>query len=304
MVRSIGGAFGRHAREVAADGGAGKCAGVRRLRAGAPAAFEHAAWLLAMGRLQRCLGYDAMDEHLKEQLLLGREHFNNREYDKARELLGEVVTKADHFADVHHMLGVIAHSEGEFVEAQVHFERAVAINPNYTEAQLNLIVTYNELGMYDAARRLYSQIRSRDTGDPRSIDPFAMGRIANMHAETSQAYLDACMMPEAIRELERAVALGPGFADLRTRLGVLYRDSGDRRRAMDQFRKAIEANPKYGQARIMLGVLMLSSGDINAAVAQFNEVLSNDPGNRSAHTYLRIAESQQAKSPNSSSGDQ
>jgi tetratricopeptide (TPR) repeat protein len=244
-----------------------------------------------------------MDEHLKEQLLLGREHFNKREYDKARELLREVVTRADHFADIHHMLGVIAHSDGEFIEAQVHFERAVEINPNYTEAQLNLIVIYNELGMYDAARRLYATIRSREQ-DGRSIDPFAMGRIANMHADTSQAYLDAGMVPEAIRELEKAVVLGPRFADLRTRLGVLYRDSGDKRRARQQFEAAIEANPRYGQARIMLGVLLLSAGDIDPAVAEFEEVIANDPENRSARTYLRIARTQMDKDPSSSRGEQ
>jgi tetratricopeptide (TPR) repeat protein len=244
-----------------------------------------------------------MDEHLKEQLLLGREHFHKQEYDKARELLREVVVKADHYADVHHMLGVIAHTEGEFIEAQLHLERAVELNPNYTEAQLNLIVTYNELGLYEAARRLYAEVRSRDSGRGRSLDPFAMGRIANMHADTSQAYLDAGMTPEAIRELERAVALGPRFADLRTRLGVLYRDAGDRSRAREQFELAVEANPRYPQARIMLGVLLLSAGQAEEAVAHFEQVLETDPDNRSARTYLRIARSQATQEGGSSDAE-
>lgn len=238
-----------------------------------------------------------MDEHLKEQLLLGREHFNKREYEQARELLRQVVAKLDTYADVHHMLGVIAHGDGEFIEARMHFERAVEINPNYTEAQLNLIVTYNELGMYDAARELYARIRTRDTAEEgSSLDPFARGRIANMHADTSQAYLDAKMFPEAIRELERAVALGPGFADLRTRLGVLYRDTGDKHRARKQFEQAIDANPRYGQARIMLGVLLLGAGEIEEARDQFEQVLECDPENKSAQTYLRIARTHAEKS--------
>ena len=230
-----------------------------------------------------------MDERLKELLLLGRELFAKREYEKARELLRDVAARADRYADVHHMLGVIAHSNGEFVEAQMHFERSVEINPNYTEAQLNLIVTYNELGMYEAARKLYAEIRARDAGRGRSIDPFAAGRIANMHADVSQAYLDAGMVPEAIAELEKAVELGPRFADLRTRLGVLLRDTGDRAKAQDHFEKAIESNPRYVQARIMLGVLMLSAGDNARAIAQFEQVLADDPDNKSAQTYLRIA---------------
>jgi tetratricopeptide (TPR) repeat protein len=236
-----------------------------------------------------------MDEHLKELLLLGRELFSKREYEKARDLLRDVAARADGFADVHHMLGVIAHSNGEFIEAQMHFERAVDINPNYTEAQLNLIVTYNELGMYEAARRLYAEIRARDAGRGRSLDPFAAGRIANMHADISQAYLDGGMVPEAIIELEKAVALGPRFADLRTRLGVLLRDTGDRVQAQEQFEKAIESNPRYAQARIMLGVLMLSAGENERAISQFEQVIADDPDNKSAQTYLRIARMQLEK---------
>ena len=175
-----------------------------------------------------------MDDHTKQLLLLGREHYEKREYDKAEYLLRQAVEKADHFADVHNMLGVIAHSKGRFAEAERSFERAINLNPNYTEAQLNLMVTYNDLGKYDAARQVYGGIRASDRGE-RQIDPYAKGKIANMHAETSQAYQDAGMTTEATHELERAVNLCPEFADLRTRLGVLYRDAGNADAARAQF---------------------------------------------------------------------
>ncbi len=55
------------------------------------------------------------------------------------------------------MLGVIAHSRGDFAHAEQHFEKAVGLNPNYTEAQLNLMVTYNDLGKYDSAREIYAK---------------------------------------------------------------------------------------------------------------------------------------------------
>ena len=102
-----------------------------------------------------------MDDHLKQLLLLGREHYQNKEYEKAEYLLHQVAEKLDQFADVHHMLGVITHSRGDFAEAERHFERAVHLNPNYTEAQLNLMVTYNDLGKYDEARKLYAEMRAR-----------------------------------------------------------------------------------------------------------------------------------------------
>ncbi len=235
-----------------------------------------------------------MDDHLKQLLLLGREHYAKRELDKAEYLLRQVIQKTDRFADVFDMLGVIAHSRGDFAQAEQYFERAVALNPNYTEAQLNLMVTYNDLGKYDAARQIYTTIRARDGGQ--KLDPFARGKIANMHAEISQAYQDAGMLVEAIDELEKAVNLCPTFADLRTRLGSLYRDSGDLTRAREQFAAAKDANPRYVQARVLLGVLMLGAGENAPAVDEFKAVLELDPENKSAQMYLRIA-SQGSKPP-------
>jgi pentatricopeptide repeat protein len=232
-----------------------------------------------------------MDDHLKQLLLLGREHYHKREYDKAEYLLRQVAEKADQFADVHHMLGVITHSRGDFAEAERHFERAVSLNPNYTEAQLNLMVTYNDLGKYEEARKIYAEMRSRGQEKGHELDPFAKGKIANMHAELSQAYQDVGMSVDAIRELEKATALCPTFADLLTRLGMLYRDSGELSRAKEKFLAAKAANPKYQQARLLLGVLLLSGGDNEAAISEFEAVLAQDPDNKSAGTYLRIAKS-------------
>jgi tetratricopeptide (TPR) repeat protein len=236
-----------------------------------------------------------MDDHLKQLLLLGREHYQKRELDKAEYLLKQVVQQTDRFADVFDMLGVIAHAQGDFAQAEQYFEKAVGLNPNYTEAQLNLMVTYNDLGKYDSAREIYSRIRGRAAGGAQA-DPFAMGRIANMHAEISQAYQDAGMSAEGVHELERAVALCPTFADLRTRLATLYRDLGQKDRAREQLELAKQHNPNYIQARVLLGVAMLSAGEYGPAIDEFEAVLSRDGEHKSAQMYLKIAHSQRGKS--------
>jgi tetratricopeptide (TPR) repeat protein len=236
-----------------------------------------------------------MDDHLKQLLLLGREHYQKREFDKAEYLLKQVVEQTDRFADVFDMLGVMAHSRGDFAQAERNFETAVRLNPNYTEAQLNLMVTYNDLGKYDAAREIYGRIRSRGAAGGLG-DPFAKGKIANMHAELSQAYQDVGMTPDAIAELEKAVRLCPQFADLRTRLAVLYRDNGDPRRAREELELARAANPNYPQARLLLGVMLLSSGELDAAAAEFETVLAKDPENKGAQMYLRVVKGRLANS--------
>jgi Tfp pilus assembly protein PilF len=236
-----------------------------------------------------------MDDHLKQLILLGREHYSNREFDRAEYLLRQVVAETDRHADVFEMLGVIAHSRGEFGQAERHFERAVALNPNYTEAQLNLMVTYNDLGKYDRAREVYAQIRHRGGDGGARQDPFARGKIANMHAETAQAYLDLGMAQEAIRELERSVALCPNFVDLRTRLAVLYRDNGSLELAKSQLEAALEQNPDFVPARQTLAVILLTHGDHDGAIRELEHALSADPENRSAQMYLRLARTQRER---------
>ncbi len=236
-----------------------------------------------------------MDEHTKQLLSLGREHYAKREYDQAEYLLRQVSEQASGFADVHNMLGVIAHSRGHFTEAEREFEHAVKLNPRYTEAQLNLMVAYNDLGKYEHARCVYAGIRTRDEARGDEPDAFMLGKIANLHADVSQAYVDAGMMEEAISELERAVRLCPQFADLRTRLGVLYRDTGKAQRAREELEAALSANPKYHHARVMLAVLLLTTGEEERAIIELTQLLEDDPDNKSAQMYLRIARAERER---------
>ncbi|MCK5796617.1 MAG: tetratricopeptide repeat protein, partial [Deltaproteobacteria bacterium] len=86
-----------------------------------------------------------MNDQTRHRLIKGREHYENHEFLQAEALLTQVVQDDNDFADVYNMLGVIYHDQGRFRQAQTSFERALEINPAYTEAALNLAVTYNEL---------------------------------------------------------------------------------------------------------------------------------------------------------------
>src|SRR3954471_17971810 len=194
-----------------------------------------------------------MNERVKQLLVLGREHYAKREFEKAEQMLRMVLEEEDKYADVHDMLGVIAHSRGNFLVAERHFERALAINPSYTEAALNLAVTYNDRGKYEAAREVYARIKGDPSGTKQGLDPFARGKIANMHADVGQAYADAGLPLDAIGEFEKAVELCPEFADLRTKLGTLFCEMNDFAKAKDQYTAAIDARPTYVPARIQLG---------------------------------------------------
>lgn len=232
-----------------------------------------------------------MNEHTKQCLMRGREHYGKREFDKAAPLLQQVIAQHDDFADVHNMLGVIAYEWGNFATAQKHLEHAVELNPNYTEALLNLAVVYNDQGRYDKGQEIHRQIREIRDRSSDNLDPFIKGKIANMHADLAQAYQDAGLRVEAIREMQRAVSLCPTFADLQTRLGTLFRDSGDLYEARKHYEAARDANSRYALGRLMLGITLFALNEITAAKSEWQAVLQLEPDNKTAAMYLRMADS-------------
>jgi tetratricopeptide (TPR) repeat protein len=240
-----------------------------------------------------------MDERTKQLLALGREYYEKREFDKAQGYLEQVLERSTEgrYADVHNMLGVIHHDRGRLEQAQAAFEEALAINPNYTEAALNLAVTYNDLGRYEDAKRIYQATIARGAESAGALDPFVKGKIANLHAEVAQAYVDAGLPREAMHEYRKAVLLCPHFADLRVKLANLHRQLGDQEAARFELEEAIEARPNYVPARVALGVVMLALGDQVAAIAQWEAAVQIDPDNKAAQMYLRMARSAPASVP-------
>jgi len=235
-----------------------------------------------------------MDEKLKQAIALGREHYEKREYDKAEQYLSQIVSGAaassqNAFADIHNMMGVIRHDRGELEAARDAFKRALEINPAYTEAALSLAVTYNDLGQYEEAQKVYGSVIRRDPKGHQESDKFALGKIANLHAGVAEAYLEVGMPNEAVNEYRAAIRLCPKFADLRVKLAGVYQQMGDLQAARYELAEAVAVRPDYGPARVALGVLLLVSGQRQEAMRVWQEALDRDPTNKSAEMYLRMA---------------
>lgn len=229
-----------------------------------------------------------MHERLENLLRIARENFARRDYAAAELALRQVLESHGDYPDVHNMLGKILHDHGDLAGASRHFERAAELNPNYTEAVLNLAIVLADRGEYEAARAAYERLRSGHSGT--MSDPFVRGRIANQHADLATSYIDAGCLPEAITELQRAIDLCPDFPDLHTRLATLYREQGNHALAREHLSCAVATNPRYAPAHVLMGLTMMSLGAPDRAVAAFRAALNVDPGNKAAKMHLRRIE--------------
>jgi tetratricopeptide (TPR) repeat protein len=230
-----------------------------------------------------------MDDTLKQALALGRGYYLKKEYGLAEQYLTQVVEQNQSFADVYNMLGVVYHDQGQYQKALRAFEAALRINPGYTDAALNLAVTYNDTGKYKEAQETYRHALSRSGARQGKLDRFVQGKLANMYAEIAEVWLSSAMYPEAVRELRRALELGPAFVDIRAKLAGALRDQGDREQAIKEYEEVVRQSPSYVPARLNLGLSLFAAGRKDEAVKQWRTVLEISPGNRNAELYLQFA---------------
>ena len=237
-----------------------------------------------------------MDARIRQLVDDGREKFLARDYVTAERLLTEALPEVKGFADVHNMLGVSFHHQGKFGKALEAFQEALKINPAYTEACLNLAVTYNDLGMYNEARAIYARAQRATSDDNGKIqDAFVKGKLANMHAEIGEVYANLQCWDEAVVELKKALLLRPDFADIRTTLGKALREGGRREEALVELREAKRQRPRFASAIVQLGLVYYTMGRREEALAEWRSVLEFDPENASARMFVKLVNEMEKK---------
>jgi tetratricopeptide (TPR) repeat protein len=237
-----------------------------------------------------------MDDRTVRLLQRGREDFRAGKYDKAEKALSPLARDRIPFADVYSMLGSICYQKGRLLDALALFDEALRLNPGYTEAALNLALTYNDLGKYDESKRVYQRmIASRKDSGGDNVDPFVKGKIANMHADVALAYEQAGLHEEAAQEYRRALGLCPQYVDLRTRLGSALRAAGNLAAAEREFAKAKKEHPNLVGPRLQLGMTFYAAGRRSDAAREWREVLAMEPANKFAKLYLRLISERDAR---------
>lgn len=196
------------------------------------------------------------------------------------------------YPDVYNRLGLIHHHRHQLERAAEFFERAVGLNSRYTEAAVNLALTYIDLGRYEDAHVAMEQA-ARVAGEGPTGDPYILGKLANEHAMLGDRYFELGKLDEALDEYRRALTLRPHFADIMTKIGVTMREKGQLDEAIRVLLRAKEVAPRYNVAKIQLGVTYYMKGFMNLAQREWESVEDSDPGNRSVKVYLSLARGKQ-----------
>ena len=248
---------------------------------------------------------EKMPQKLEELYEQGMEAFNKNEYAIAEQAFLEILSTKPDFADIQNKMGIIYNQTNRPVLAVKAFEKAVELNPKYTEASLNLAVTLSEGGNYDRAREVFehaSHFAEKAAATPAdaaktmkpALDPFVKGKLADEHLHLGKLYYGMGLLDEAIDEYQKALRLAPTFADIITQLGIAFRDQGKHNEAIKEFNRAIENNPNFIPARLHLGITYYSQGFYGLAEEEWRKALKINPDNSAIKTYLNFVRPQKS----------
>lgn len=228
-----------------------------------------------------------MNLDLSTLITVGKRAFDEKDFFRAERILREAIGNGASYADLHYILGLIYHQWGKLHQAVEYFEKAIELNPVYTEALLSLSIVWNDMGRYEDAKAVYqraSQSLAR-AGDATRGGIFR-GRIANLHAELGGLYLALGQCDDAIREYREALEAAPEYPDVRVRLAAALREAGRTAEALEETEKVLAARPDHVRARLQQGILLYLSGDKEAARRAWENALFRDPTNKLVQLYL------------------
>lgn len=231
-----------------------------------------------------------MQDEIRNTIEQGKFFFKTENYRKAEELFRKVVAKKKEFADVYNYLGLIAHEKGRFDDAIEAFERALKINSRYTEALLNLSILYNDMGEYNKAKRLVEQSKLDASKTKTAIDPFIRSKLANKHAEVGDWYRGVGAYEQAIEEYRKALGLEERYVDIRTKMAVCHRETGNAKQALTELQRAVKDNVKFQDAAVQLGVTYYSLGKKTDARNVWKAAVKRFPSSKTLKMYLRFTD--------------
>ena len=228
---------------------------------------------------------DVSPEHLVDQ---ARERFQLQDYYGAIHLLEEVVATGRAFADAHHLLGLSYSLVGQPDHALAQFDRALQLNPRYVEALIHRAIVLNELGREEEADAMFRRAAEVGGESREGFPAHVAAKLANQHAALGDAYLESGGVNQAIAQYREALALGPGFHDLRYKLGRLLLQAGRTLDAREQFDIIVRHRPTYLDAAAMLGLACYLAGDGLAARAVWTECRERRPEDPRVEAYLAM----------------
>jgi tetratricopeptide (TPR) repeat protein len=212
-----------------------------------------------------------------------------------------------------HLLGVVAHQQGDHTRAALLIGRAIAGNPNNAMYHANLAEAFRALGQLDqavASCRDALRLRPGYSEAANNLGMALLGQGKTDHAlaafaEALRLKPDFAMasnnlgnalrlrgaLIEAETHFRRAVAMAPGLAEAHSNLGQLLLERHQPHESLEYLRVAVRLHPDLAEAHNNLGNALREVGRMAEARQSYAKALRINPN--LAMTYNNIGQTHQ-----------
>ena len=197
--------------------------------------------------------------------LLGAIAYQVGQTDIAVDLIAKALAINPEFSEAHNNLGLALQDLGKLDEAIACYNKALAIIPDDIEAHYNLGLALQDLGKLDEAVVSYHKVLT--------INP----NFAEAHNNLGKAFNELGRLEEAVASCQQALAINPDYAEALNNLGNAYREVGKPDNAVGSYHKALTIKPNFAEAHGNLGNVLQELGKFDEAIAHYKQVLSLKP---------------------------
>ena len=261
---------------------------------------------------------------IEAQNLMGVALDQEGRHKEARVYFRKALALRNNYAPAHANLGLNAIQLNDFQFAASEFRRALNLDPHPPNAdalRYNLSLALYHIGEYEQSLQVLKEIGepARDAGyfalagsndrelgnnseavrnleKALAIDP---GNTAFLY-DLSITLIQEGSAPEAIRRLNSGIQGNPNCAELYAALGVAYYATGKDEEAGDNYRTAVRLEPDAADLRSALGDLYFAAASYDKSTAEYEAASKLDPRNvsyllKQGRNWLKLQQSPTAE---------
>ncbi|QKE41673.1 MAG: PEP-CTERM system TPR-repeat protein PrsT [Ferrovum myxofaciens] len=216
--------------------------------------------------------------YLQADNALALTYLGNKNYDKALKYIQLLINKNPKNPNFYNLQGAAYIGLGNWANAQTSFTQALALDPAYSPAALNLAQISVKKHDIPGAQKTLESVLSHDRKNLQAME--ALAGLAALQGQ-EQTYVDW---------LKKASVANPSALTPDVELIGFYLQKKQEGAALDQAQAAVTANPNNAMAMELLAETQLKSGKNKDAVATYGKIVEMNP--KSSPAYFRLAMAQ------------
>lgn len=193
----------------------------------------------------------------------------NGNYTDALRSLLDAVKYDPNSVDAWNNLGLAYYGKQQPVLARESWEKALKLNPKYSDARSNLGSMHLQLGQYDKAEKEFKTV----------LQDLVYDKLHQVHFNMAILYMRKNQWLQAEQSLRLAVQDNSNFCAAWSQLGQLYQRKGDSPAALDAYQNSIRGScyAAMPEAHYEIAQLYLKQRDLPNAELKLRELVERFP---------------------------